>query len=37
MMTALVLLSCLLLAYANGANGNFKGVATLYGSGSAGF
>jgi PiT family inorganic phosphate transporter len=37
MMTALVLLSCLLLAYVNGANDNFKGVATLYGSGTAGY
>jgi len=27
----------LLLAYANGANDNFKGVATLYGSGAAGY
>lgn len=33
----IVFLSVLLLAYANGANDNFKGVATLYGSGAASF
>jgi PiT family inorganic phosphate transporter len=32
-----VVLSVLILAYANGANDNFKGVATLYGSFSAGY
>ncbi|MBI4603477.1 MAG: inorganic phosphate transporter [Planctomycetes bacterium] len=37
-MTAWVLLVTVLwLAYANGANDNFKGVATLYGSGTTGF
>lgn len=35
--TAIVLLSGLLLAYANGANDNFKGVATLFGSGTTGY
>jgi len=33
----IVFFSVLLLAYANGANDNFKGVATLYGSGAASF
>ena len=33
----IVFLVVLLLAYANGANDNFKGVATLYGSGAASF
>ena len=32
---ALIILSTLLVAYANGANDNFKGVATLFGSGTA--
>jgi len=34
MMIAIVLLTVLALAYANGANDNFKGVATLFGSGT---
>ena len=34
LMAELVLLSALLLAFANGANDNMKGVATLYGSGA---
>jgi PiT family inorganic phosphate transporter len=34
---SLLLLAACLLAYANGANDNFKGVATLYGSGTAGY
>jgi inorganic phosphate transporter, PiT family len=34
---ALILCSSALLAYANGANANFKGVATLYGSGTCSF
>src|SRR5947209_4994334 len=34
---AFVLLSVLFVAYANGANDNFKGVATLFGSGTAGY
>src|SRR5437870_588247 len=34
-MTLLLFLSVLLLAYSNGANDNFKGVATLFGSGAA--
>src|SRR5437867_1691744 len=33
-MLALLLLAVLALAYANGANDNFKGVATLFGSGT---
>src|SRR5947209_6894703 len=33
-MTVLLVLATLFLAYANGANDNFKGVATLYGSGT---
>ncbi len=37
MMTVIVLLSGLLLAYVNGANDNFKGVATLFGSGTASY
>ena len=32
-MESLVLAAALLLAFVNGANDNFKGVATLYGSG----
>ena len=28
---------CFFLAYSNGANDNFKGVATLYGSGTCGY
>ena len=34
MVPILVILISLFLAYANGANDNFKGVATLYGSGT---
>ena len=33
----LILLATLFLAYANGANDNFKGVATLYGSGTTNY
>jgi len=33
----LLLLGTLFLAYANGANDNFKGVATLYGSQTLGY
>ncbi len=33
----LLILAVLFLAFANGANDNFKGVATLFGSGSAGY
>src|SRR5437588_483187 len=36
-MTLLLFLSVLLLAYSNGANDNFKGVATLFGSGTANY
>ncbi len=36
-MDALLLSAAVLLAYANGANDNFKGVATLYGSGLVGY
>ena len=36
-MTIVFLLAVLALAYANGANDNFKGVATLYGSGTSSF
>ncbi len=36
-MTIAILIAVLWLAYSNGANDNFKGVATLYGSGAAGF
>ena len=32
-----LLVAALLLAFANGANDNFKGVATLLGSGTAGY
>ena len=35
MLTALLVLAALFVAYANGANDNFKGVATLYGSNTA--
>ena len=35
--TFFILLSTLFLAYANGANDNFKGVATLYGSGTTNY
>ncbi len=34
---ALAILFGLFLAYANGANDNFKGVATLYGSGTTSY
>lgn len=34
-MSILLILSTILVAYANGANDNFKGVATLFGSGTA--
>jgi PiT family inorganic phosphate transporter len=34
-LAALILLAVVLLAYGNGANDNFKGVATLFGSGTA--
>ncbi|MBI2299761.1 MAG: inorganic phosphate transporter [Armatimonadetes bacterium] len=37
MMAILILLATLFLAYANGANDNFKGVATLFGSRSCGY
>jgi PiT family inorganic phosphate transporter len=36
-MSALVFAAVLLLAYGNGANDNFKGVATLFGSGTTGY
>ncbi len=36
-LTVLLLFSTLFLAYTNGANDNFKGVATLYGSGILGY
>ena len=35
--TAFVLFAVLFVAYANGANDNFKGVATLFGSGTTGY
>ena len=37
MMIAIILLAVFCLAYANGANDNFKGVATLFGSGTTDF
>src|SRR5438045_1048342 len=37
MTIGLILLAVLCLAYANGANDNFKGVATLFGSGTANY
>ncbi len=37
MIFALLLVAALFLAWSNGANDNFKGVATLYGSATAGF
>lgn len=37
MLTALLIVVVFFVAYANGANANFKGVASLYGSGTAGF
>lgn len=36
-MVWIVLLAVVLLAYANGSNDDFMGVATLYGSGAASF
>ena len=36
-MIALLLIAAGLLAYANGANDNFKGVATLFGSGTSNY
>ena len=36
-MVAVLIAATLFLAYANGANDNFKGVATLYGSGTASY
>jgi PiT family inorganic phosphate transporter len=36
-MTILILIAVVLLAFANGANDNFKGVATLFGSGSTNY
>ncbi len=36
-MTAMILLAVAILAFANGANDNFKGVATLFGSGTTGY
>src|SRR5437879_2560849 len=36
-MTILLLITVLLLAYSNGANDNFKGVATLFGSGTTNY
>ena len=35
MTAALILSAMLFLAYSNGANDNFKGVATLFGSGAS--
>ncbi|MBA3312196.1 MAG: inorganic phosphate transporter [Planctomycetaceae bacterium] len=37
MMTLLIIAAVAMLAYANGANDNFKGVATLFGSGTTGY
>ena len=37
MFAALIILSALAVAYANGANANFKGVASLFGSGTTSF
>lgn len=36
-MSAIIVMTVLLLAYSNGANDNFKGVATLFGSGTANY
>ena len=36
-LAALLIAGALFVAYANGANDNFKGVATLYGSGTVGY
>jgi PiT family inorganic phosphate transporter len=35
MLVALIIFATLSVAYANGANANFKGVASLFGSGTA--
>ncbi len=37
MLAALLILAALAVAYANGANANFKGVASLFGSGTTGY
>jgi len=37
MLTSILVIATIFLAYNNGANDNFKGVATLYGSGTLGF
>ena len=37
MLTALIIVAALAVAYANGANANFKGVASLFGSGTTGY
>jgi hypothetical protein len=37
MLTSILFISVCFLAYANGANDNFKGVASLFGSGTANF
>lgn len=37
MLVALIILATLAVAYANGANANFKGVASLFGSGTTGY
>ena len=37
LMLALIAFAVLFLAYSNGANDNFKGVATLFGSGTASY
>ena len=37
MLVGLLVFMALFVAYANGANDNFKGVATLYGSGTTSF
>jgi len=37
MLTAVLVIATIFLAYNNGSNDNFKGVATLYGSGTLGF
>ncbi len=37
MTLAIILLAVIALAYANGANDNFKGVATLFGSGTTAY
>ncbi len=37
MLTAFIILAALIVAYANGANANFKGVASLFGSATTGY